>query len=143
MQDVSVRFFGGPVGPVLETLQLKEFNGVWSITGPRDWENRYYLYEVDVYHPSKALVEKVLADDPYARGYVPVVILLLLYTHRGGSHCCVHSIRLSANGERTWLVDINCESMKPPSWDELADEKPKLDSFSDITIYELHIRDFR
>jgi pullulanase/glycogen debranching enzyme len=33
--------------------------------------------------------------------------------------------------------------MKPPSWDELADEKPKLDSFSDITIYELHIRDFR
>ncbi|KAM0881788.1 hypothetical protein ACQ4PT_032737 [Festuca glaucescens] len=116
-QEVSVCFFDGPVGPVLETLQLKEFNGVWSITGPRDWENRYYLYEVDVYHPSKALVEKVLADDPYARG-------------------------LSANGERTWLVDINCETMKPPSWDELADEKPKLDSFSDITIYELHIRDF-
>uniref|UniRef100_A0ACD5V8C5 Uncharacterized protein n=1 Tax=Avena sativa TaxID=4498 RepID=A0ACD5V8C5_AVESA len=116
-QEVSVCFFDSPVGPVLETLQLKELNGVWSITGPRDWENRYYLYEVNVYHPSKAQVEKVLADDPYARG-------------------------LSANGERTWLVDINCETMKPPSWDELADEKPKLDSFSDITIYELHIRDF-
>jgi pullulanase/glycogen debranching enzyme len=41
------------------------------------------------------------------------------------------------------LVDINSEALKPPLWDELAAEKPKLDSFSDITIYELHIRDFR
>ena len=69
-------FFDGPAGPVLETLQLKELNGVWSITGPRYWENRYYLYEVDVYHPSQARVEKVLADDPYARGYVPMCISL-------------------------------------------------------------------
>ena len=51
--------------------------------------------------------------------------------------------RLSANGTRTWLVDINSETLKPPSWDKLAAEKPKLDSFSDISIYELHIRDFR
>lgn len=50
---------------------------------------------------------------------------------------------LSANGTRTWLVDINSETLKPPSWDELAAEKPMLDSFSDISIYELHIRDFR
>ncbi|KQJ81407.1 pullulanase 1, chloroplastic [Brachypodium distachyon] len=116
-QDVSVCFFDSPAGPLLETVQMKELNGVWSITGPRDWENRYYLYEVNVYHPSKAQVEKCLASDPYARG-------------------------LSANGARTWLVDINNEALKPASWDELADEKPKLDSFSDITIYELHIRDF-
>uniref|UniRef100_A0A8R7QVS7 Pullulanase 1, chloroplastic n=1 Tax=Triticum urartu TaxID=4572 RepID=A0A8R7QVS7_TRIUA len=116
-QDVSVCFFDGPAGPVLETVQLKESNGVWSVTGPREWENRYYLYEVDVYHPTKAQVLKCLAGDPYARG-------------------------LSANGARTWLVDINNETLKPASWDELADEKPKLDSFSDITIYELHIRDF-
>uniref|UniRef100_A0A453QUY4 Glycosyl hydrolase family 13 catalytic domain-containing protein n=1 Tax=Aegilops tauschii subsp. strangulata TaxID=200361 RepID=A0A453QUY4_AEGTS len=116
-QGVSVCFFDGPAGPVLETVQLEESNGVWSVTGPREWENRYYLYEVDVYHPTKAQVLKCLAGDPYARG-------------------------LSANGARTWLVDINNETLKPASWDELADEKPKLDSFSDITIYELHIRDF-
>jgi pullulanase/glycogen debranching enzyme len=51
--------------------------------------------------------------------------------------------RLSANSTRTWLVDINNETLKPLAWDGLAAEKPKLDSFSDISIYELHIRDFR
>uniref|UniRef100_A0A0A9E174 Zpu1 n=1 Tax=Arundo donax TaxID=35708 RepID=A0A0A9E174_ARUDO len=116
-QGVSVCFYDGPVGPLLETVRLNESNGVWSVTGPRDWENRYYLYEVTVYHPTTSKVEKSLADDPYARG-------------------------LSANGTRTWLVDINSETLKPPSWDKLVDEKPKLDSFSDISIYELHIRDF-
>jgi 1,4-alpha-glucan branching enzyme len=60
-----------------------------------------------------------------------------------GDLICFLLIRLSANATRSWLVDINNETLKPASWDELADEKPKLDSFSDITIYELHIRDFR
>ncbi|KAG0524993.1 hypothetical protein BDA96_06G017200 [Sorghum bicolor] len=116
-QDVSVNFYDGPAGPLLETVQLNESNGVWSVTGPRNWENRYYLYEVTVYHPATANIEKCLAADPYARG-------------------------LSANSTRTWLVDINNETLKPLAWDGLAAEKPKLDSFSDISIYELHIRDF-
>ncbi|KAL6841127.1 hypothetical protein ACP4OV_029096 [Aristida adscensionis] len=116
-QDVSVHFFDGPVGPLTEAVQLNESNGVWKVSGPRDWENRYYLYEVTVYHPATSRIEKSLADDPYARG-------------------------LSANAARTWLVDINSESLKPAYWDKLVDEKPKLDSFSDISIYELHIRDF-
>jgi hypothetical protein len=54
----------------METVQLNESNGVWSVTGPREWENRYYLYEVTVYHPATLQVEKSLAVDPYARGYV-------------------------------------------------------------------------
>uniref|UniRef100_A0A0E0DAM9 Glycosyl hydrolase family 13 catalytic domain-containing protein n=1 Tax=Oryza meridionalis TaxID=40149 RepID=A0A0E0DAM9_9ORYZ len=116
-QDVRVCFYDGPAGPLLQTVQLKELNGVWNVTVPRYRENQYYLYEVKVYHPSTSQVVKCLADDPYARG-------------------------LSANGTRTWLVDINSETLKPASWDELSDEKPNLESFSDISIYELHIRDF-
>lgn len=69
LQDVSVCFYDGPVGPLLETVQLNESNGVWSVTGPRNWENLYYLYEVTVYHPATSQVEKCLADDPYARGW--------------------------------------------------------------------------
>lgn len=41
------------------------------------------------------------------------------------------------------MVDLNSEDLKPSGWDELADDKPDLPSFSDISIYELHIRDFR
>lgn len=68
LQDVSVSFYDGSAGPLLETVQLNESNGVWSVTGPRNWENRYYLYEVTVYHPATRNIEKCLAADPYARG---------------------------------------------------------------------------
>lgn len=51
--------------------------------------------------------------------------------------------RLSADGKRTLLVNINSDAFKPEGWESLADEKPDIVSFSDISIYELHIRDFR
>jgi pullulanase/glycogen debranching enzyme len=31
----------------------------------------------------------------------------------------------------------------PEGWATLANEKPELECFNDIAIYELHIRDFR
>lgn len=55
--------------------------------------------------------------------------------------CCLN--RLSSDGRRTLLVDLDCNALKPEGWDKLAEEKPGLLSFSDISIYELHIRDFR
>ncbi|XP_048231440.1 pullulanase 1, chloroplastic isoform X2 [Ricinus communis] len=101
----------------LEIHQLKEVNGVWSIKGPKDWEGCYYVYEVSVYHPSTLRIEKCYANDPYARG-------------------------LSSDGKRTLLVNLTSESLKPEGWDNLAKEKPSLLSFCDISLYELHIRDF-
>lgn len=67
---------------------------------------------------------------------------------------------LSANGERSLLVDLSApvlhsalssESqpeatplpLEPEGWQQLAEEKPPLASFADVSIYELHIRDFR
>ncbi|KAK1370643.1 hypothetical protein POM88_036735 [Heracleum sosnowskyi] len=101
----------------LEIVQLKETNGVWTACGPRSWEGCYYVYEVYVYHPSTLRIERCLANDPYARG-------------------------LSADGNRTLLVNIDSDACKPEGWESLADEKPDVVSFSDISIYELHIRDF-
>ncbi|XP_038979468.1 pullulanase 1, chloroplastic isoform X2 [Phoenix dactylifera] len=117
-QEVSVCVYEDPLGgePV-ESVQLEEFGGVWSAVGPRSWEGCYYVYEVSVYHPSTSRIEKSTVNDPYARG-------------------------LSSNGKRTWLVNLDSENLKPEGWDKLADEKPGLLSFSDISIYELHIRDF-
>lgn len=60
---------------------------------------------------------------------------------------CVHpllfSSRLSSDGRRTLFVDLDSDALKPEGWCNLADEKPVLNSFCDISIYELHIRDFR
>lgn len=100
-----------------EVVQLEEQNGVWSASGPLTWNCCYYAYEVSVYHPSTLKIEKCMASDPYARG-------------------------LSADGKRTLLINLNSETSKPEGWDELVDEKPDLLSFSDISIYELHVRDF-
>lgn len=52
-------------------------------------------------------------------------------------------IRLSSNGRRTWLVNLDSKNLKPVGWAKLAEEKPELLSFSDVSIYELHTRDFR
>lgn len=40
-------------------------------------------------------------------------------------------------------MDIASDTLKPEGWDKLADDKPDVLSFSDISIYELHVRDFR
>ena len=41
------------------------------------------------------------------------------------------------------MVSLDSDTLKPEEWDNLANEKPDILSFSDISIYELHIRDFR
>ncbi|KAF7133238.1 hypothetical protein RHSIM_Rhsim09G0146100 [Rhododendron simsii] len=117
-QGVRACIYEDPLGrdPV-EIVTLKESNGVWCAVGPRSWEGCYYVYEVSVYHYSTLRIEKCIANDPYARG-------------------------LSSDGRRTLFVDLDSDASKPEGWCNLADDKPILHSFSDISIYELHIRDF-
>ncbi|PHT99620.1 Pullulanase 1, chloroplastic [Capsicum chinense] len=117
-QAVQALIYKSPseVDPV-EIVQLKELDGVWSAKGPRHWEGCYYVYEVSVYHPSTLRIEKCVSNDPYARG-------------------------LSADGKQTLLVNLASDDVKPEGWDNLQHEKSKLLSFSDVSIYELHVRDF-
>jgi pullulanase-type alpha-1,6-glucosidase len=88
---------------------------VWSVTGEADWNGLYYLYEVRVFVPSTGRIETNLVTDPY-------------------------SFSLSTNSQRSQIVDLNDPALKPDGWDALA--KPPLESFEDISIYELHVRDF-
>ncbi|XP_062091962.1 pullulanase 1, chloroplastic [Humulus lupulus] len=104
-------------GSPLEIVQLEETQGVWSTKGPKSWDGCYYVYEVSVYHPSTLQIVKCHASDPYARG-------------------------VSANGGRTLFVDLDSDILKPEGWEKLAYEKPDILSFSDTSIYELHVRDF-
>ncbi|GAB2222658.1 hypothetical protein Droror1_Dr00016778 [Drosera rotundifolia] len=117
-QNVRAFIYGDPfASEPLETVQFQEANGVWGAIGPSSWEGCYYVYEVTVYHYSTLRLEKCIVNDPYARG-------------------------LSADGRRTLLVNLDSDSLKPEGWDNLVDEKPSLLSFSDVSLYELHIRDF-
>jgi len=117
-QAVSVCIYKNPLDKSpMEICPLKEANGVWSTEGACSWGGCYYVYKVSVYHPSTMKLETCYANDPYARG-------------------------LSADGRKTFLVNLDSDDLKPEGWDNLADKKPCLRSFSDISIYELHVRDF-
>ena len=96
-------------------MTLDPATGVWSIRGNANWKSRYYLYEVEVFVHSTGQVEHNLVTDPY-------------------------SFSLATNSSRSQIVDLNDPSLKPGGWDKL--EKPALPAPEDISIYEIHVRDF-
>jgi pullulanase-type alpha-1,6-glucosidase len=89
--------------------------GVWSVTGDASWKNAYYLYDVEVFAPSTGHVEHNLVTDPY-------------------------SFALATNSTRTQIVDLDDPALAPTGWGSVA--KPALARPEDISVYELHVRDF-
>ncbi|NEB75393.1 pullulanase-type alpha-1,6-glucosidase, partial [Streptomyces sp. SID14478] len=91
-------------------------SGVWSVTGPASsWRGKEYRYAVRVWAPS---VQKLVTNevtDPY-------------------------SVALTANSERSLVVDLGDRSLAPKGWSTLR--KPKAVAMKDAQIQELHIRDF-
>ncbi|MEN8238491.1 MAG: pullulanase-type alpha-1,6-glucosidase, partial [Actinomycetota bacterium] len=89
--------------------------GTWSVSGDPSWDGSYYLYEVDVYAPTTGQVETNLVTDPY-------------------------SVSLSMNSARSQIVDLADPALAPSGWE--TGDKPSLGNPEDISIYELHVRDF-
>jgi pullulanase-type alpha-1,6-glucosidase len=101
--------------PGVLPMELDPASGVWSITGESSWKGQFYLYEVQVYVHSTGQVEHNLVSDPYS-----------------------HS--LSMNSTRSQVVDLRDPALKPQDWEALS--KPALAEPEDISIYEIHMRDF-
>ncbi len=98
-----------------ETVPMKAVDGVWSVTGDAAWKDKFYLYEVRVFVPSTGQVEVNLVTDPY-------------------------SLSLSANSTRSQIVDLDDAALQPAGWKSY--NKTPLQAPEDITLYELHMRDF-
>ncbi|MFI6355499.1 pullulanase-type alpha-1,6-glucosidase [Streptomyces sp. NPDC050743] len=96
-------------------MHRDDTTGVWSVTGPASWKGKPYRYVVRVWAPSvrKMVTNKV--TDPY-------------------------SVALTANSERSLVVDLNDKALAPSGWSALR--KPKAVPLKDAQIQELHIRDF-
>lgn len=101
--------------PVASRAMEASADGVWTVGGDKDWNGGYYLYEVEVFVPETGKVERNLVTDPY-------------------------SVGLSANSERSLFVDLQDKSLAPEGWRKL--QKPALDKPEDLSLYELHVRDF-
>src|SRR5882762_6277185 len=96
-------------------VNMSSRNGVWSVLGSPSWKGSYYLFDVTVYVPSlQAIVENVVTD-PY-------------------------SLSLSLNSQKSQMVSLEDSALGPPGWEESS--APDLRRVNDLSIYELHIRDF-
>ena len=93
----------------------RTLSGVWTASGDADWVGKYYLYEAVVWAPTTGQIETNRVTDPY-------------------------SLSLSANSARSQIVDMDDPALKPRLWDRLR--KPRLPAPEDVSIYELHVRDF-
>ncbi|WP_221090392.1 pullulanase-type alpha-1,6-glucosidase [Deinococcus aquaedulcis] len=114
-QDVKLRL--STSGSSAETVvpMTRDAQGVWTAKGAAGWKGGTYRYEVKVFAPSTGKIETNLVTDPY-------------------------SVALTRNSTRSVMVDLNDAAQKPQGWDAL--KKPALRSASDLSFYELHLRDF-
>ncbi|WP_326014744.1 pullulanase-type alpha-1,6-glucosidase [Streptomyces endophyticus] len=91
-------------------------SGVWSATGSAGaWRGEAYRYAVRVWAPSVQRLVTNKVTDPY-------------------------SVALTANSERSLVVDLDDKSLAPQGWSGLA--KPEAVPMKDAQIQELHVRDF-
>jgi pullulanase/glycogen debranching enzyme len=90
-------------------------NGTWQVSGEADWYGKFYLYEIEVFVPTEGSVVTQQVTDPY-------------------------SVSLATNSTRSQVIDLNDPDYMPEGWDGLS--KPELNAFTDMVLYELHVRDF-
>ncbi len=98
-----------------KTVPMHEHNGVWVVTLDSTWIGKYYLLEEKVYAPSVRSVVDNVVTDPY-------------------------SIDLALNATKSRFTDMNARENTPTGWKD--DKAPALARVNDLSIYELHVRDF-
>ncbi|MER5661828.1 pullulanase-type alpha-1,6-glucosidase [Streptomyces mirabilis] len=109
-QSVALELDGSTVA-----MKRNDTTGVWSVTGAKSWRNKPYRYVVKVWAPTVRKVVTNKVTDPY-------------------------SLALTADSERSLVVDLKDRSLAPSGWSAL--KKPKAVPLRDAQIQELHIRDF-
>src|SRR5260221_407395 len=115
-QSVNLQLFehAADVAPA-KVPAMHENNGVWSACVDDTWTNKYYLYDLRVYVPSQRAIVENIVTDPY-------------------------SVDLALNGAKTRITDLNDPDTQPEDWED--SRSPSLRNVNDLTIYEVHIRDF-
>jgi len=115
-QSVNVQLFGAAADTTpAKTSAMQENKGVWSSCVEDSWSNKYYLYDLSVYVPSQRAILENIVTDPY-------------------------SVDLALNGVKSRLTDPGDRNTQPAGWEE--SRSPALANVNDLSIYELHIRDF-
>jgi pullulanase-type alpha-1,6-glucosidase len=116
--EVSLQLFasGDPDAAATTVAMTRDdASGVWTAAGDATWANQFYVFDVKVYVPSEDAVVTNTVTDPY-------------------------SLSLSINSQRSQIVNLADDSLKPDGWDTLG--KPPIQRPEELSLYELHVRDF-
>ncbi len=115
-QSLSLLLFRNQTDTSPEKIvSMHEHNGVWVAAGDENWKGKYYQLRAQVFVAADQAIDTNTTTDPY-------------------------SIDLSLNGVMSRITDLQADENKPPRWDDSS--SPDLASLSDMSIYELHMRDF-
>ena len=116
-QSVALLLYASPTATeaTRHAMVRDDATGVWSYTGAAADDRKSYLFEVKVYAPTTRQVETNLVTDPYSLG-------------------------LSQDSARSLVLDLDAPDLAPTGWASLS--KPPLAQPEDVSIYELHVRDF-
>ncbi len=98
-----------------EPMARDAATGVWRLAKPGSLQGATYRYQVQVFVKGTGLV-KNLVTDPYSLG-------------------------LALGSQQSVVMDLNAAATKPAGWDASA-PPATVNSPSDMSIYELHVRDF-
>ena len=97
-------------------MQRDNATGIWSFTGSlAELDKKYYRYRVTAYSPETKRVQRREVTDPY-------------------------SVSLSPNGIHSQFVNLQDAETQPSGWD--AHQSPAATALEQISIYEIHVRDF-
>jgi pullulanase/glycogen debranching enzyme len=116
-QAVALCLYRDDRGPAIahHPLQRDDASGSWTLQRPGDARGLYYRYLVDVRVPGVGLVRQRVAD-PY-------------------------SVSSGADARRSYVSGLDEPAVTPPGW--AADRAPDtVRHATDMTVYELHVRDF-
>ena len=115
-QSVSLLLYDKETDTAPEkTVAMHEHNGVWVARGDYDWKGKYYLLNAKVYVSADQAIDSNTTTDPY-------------------------SVDVAVNGLMSRITDLDDGKTKPLGWDFIP--SPQLASVNDMSIYELHVRDF-
>jgi pullulanase/glycogen debranching enzyme len=116
-QHVSVCTYDNGYGKAaaIEAMRFNPVTGVWSASKRANLSGKYYKYAVDVIAPGAGLVRN-LVTDPY-------------------------SVSLTTDSLRSYIADLDSSKLKPSGWDKTP-APAKVAAQTDMSVYELHVRDF-